>query len=331
MGGMTITKIQNRHKTLVPVDVFSHYGPAPSVVLRYSVLSIGAKGLYAYLCTYINLNEAKKGDMKAWPSRRRMQRELGISNNTLSKYLNELQALGFIAVKQTRVLREGRRVFGNNVYTLQRYVDLPVGLGGNTPFLEGVEKHCDSHFGIHGFFESGCLHTSNTIYSNTKDTRYNHLSVLYPEHSMRFDESTSSPQTTTDMLKETGLSVDDLIAFWNEQGVNPHDRLGNRTKTRIEKALVQALEDFSAQELLGSISTYSKMYKERRCAHKYRLVEFLEKRGYEHFLHEENWKWRTPREKLTREDFTYTETSQDLSVFSFLWDDEPREDEHEQD
>lgn len=54
-------------------------------------------------------------------------------------------------------------------------------------------------------------------------------------------------------------------------------------------------------------------------------MEFLEKKGYEHFLEETNWDRLPPREKITRADFTYAESKQDRSQFAWL-DPEDHED-----
>lgn len=85
------------------------------------------------------------------------------------------------------------------------------------------------------------------------------------------------------------MTHDTLITFWNQQDINPLHRLGENTKRRIQKALTEALEGFSKAELLATITTYSELYKAKKCDHKYRLVEFIERRGYEHFLNEKNW------------------------------------------
>lgn len=70
---------------------------------------------------------------------------------------------------------------------------------------------------------------------------------------------------------------------------------------------------------MGTITTYAKLYQARKATHKYRLVEFLEKRGYKHFLEEKNWDRTVAREPMTREEFTYGEPrKQDRSRFSFL-------------
>ena len=108
------------------IFVFGRYGLAPTFVFRNPELSVGAKSLYGYLSTFISGEQMKKKLFKAWPSRRRIQKDLNISGNTLSKYLQELKKMGLIKVKQSRqTLEQGRQVYGNNLYILQPYVKEP--------------------------------------------------------------------------------------------------------------------------------------------------------------------------------------------------------------
>lgn len=301
--------------------VFRHYGLAPSVVFRNSNLSIGAKAVYGYLTTFVNGEQMKQGSFKAWPSRKRILNELNISVNTLSKYLKELKDANLIKVEQgRRVLQEGKQVYGNNLYIMQPYIasseeegkerspeHLPSEGGTNSKCKQ--LKSCDAQemntSNIKDF--STINNKSNTI-SSTKNTAQNsgyRRTVAVTEESLSYQ-------------KENDLDIHALVKFWNEQGINIHPRLGERTKRRIQKALDEALEDYPLKDILSTIISYSKLYKDRRCNHKYRLVEFLEKRGYEHFLNEENWRSRNSQGPFQRDEFTYTEPKQDRSFFSFL-------------
>ncbi len=211
--------------------------------------------------------------------------------------------MGLIKVKQSRqTLEQGRQVYGNNLYILQPYVKEPEesrgALAQDKASLEKI-NYSDSDY------LNSCatpkMTTSNTmVLHNTKTNSNTDLSINLSEE--------SSPWPREE--RESNLTVDDLITFWNEQGVTVHSRLGAKTKARIDKAWGEALEDYSEAELLQAISNYSKLYKEKKCDHKYSLVVFLEQ-GYEHFLHKENWNRREPRAKIGRSDFTYTEPNQD--------------------
>lgn len=176
------------------VFIFDHYGIAPSVVLRNPDLSIGAKAVYSYLMTYVNSEQAKSGDVRAWPSRERMMAELGISVNTLTKYLRELKEAELISIEQTREQAEdGKTVYGRNIYVIHPYVPDPAQCHKNCDTEEEVSvtdfvtlKSCDTQK----------VNPSNTMsFSNT-----NSLSKT------RQDKSESSP--VFESLNEISATVE---------------------------------------------------------------------------------------------------------------------------
>lgn len=63
-----------------------------------NTISLKAKGIYAYLCSYAGSN------MVAYPSTKRITSEMDISVNSLHKYINELINAGYI-IKQAKAFR----------------------------------------------------------------------------------------------------------------------------------------------------------------------------------------------------------------------------------
>jgi hypothetical protein len=257
--------------------------------------------------------------MKAWPSRKRIEREMRISSNTLSKYLRELSDHGLIEIQQTRVVREGRSVYGNNVYVLRFPTNMARDTAGSTPTDTIVEEPSGSvSYPLDCYAASGLRERNTNSSNNTISSSVDHLSTLDPKGHAWSSKNTLSRRDVPVCAGEAqSLPVDVLIWHWNAQGVNPHHRLGSRSRWRLAKALEDALEDFSEEEILGAISTYSKLFSEGRCDHKYRLVEFMEKRGYEVFQHEGNWRRRASTGHI-HESVSYTPTHQDRRLFSFL-------------
>ncbi len=302
--------------------VFRHYGYSPTLVHRNPHLSPGAKGLYAYLSTFVNADQMKEGKLHAWPSRKRILKDMNISVNTFGKYLKELKEAGFLRVEQGRkTLKEGKQVFGNNLYIFQTYVTSPS--EGEISSTEDCDPEQNSHSESDqpNPCNSHQMNTSNTQgFSTTKNKSKINLSTTRQEEASQSQGQIMELEIWSYLKekKEKEIRLDDLIAFWNQAGINPHYFLGQNTRVRMQIALEAALEDHSLSELLGTITTYAKLYKARKARHKYRLVEFLEKRGYEHFLEEKNWDRLPPREKITREDFTYKESQQDRSRFPWL-------------
>lgn len=96
--------------------IFKHgYGLIAKSVMQNTELSLPAKGVYAYLCSY-----SGRG-IDAFPSRKKMCHDLNISNDSLGKYLKELKEKKYISVSQS--INEKNHKFANNIYTLN--INLP--------------------------------------------------------------------------------------------------------------------------------------------------------------------------------------------------------------
>lgn len=84
------------------------YGTIPKSVMQDQELSISAKAVYAYFCSYTGAGDT------CFPTRNKICFDLGIANNSLTKYLKELTTNGYLKVEQVK--ENGR--FSHNVYTL---------------------------------------------------------------------------------------------------------------------------------------------------------------------------------------------------------------------
>ena len=84
------------------------YGSVPKAVMQDQKLSIAAKAVYAYFCSFTGSGDS------CFPTRKKICYDLGISNDSLSKYLNQLIDNGYLIVEQIK--EKGR--FSHNVYTL---------------------------------------------------------------------------------------------------------------------------------------------------------------------------------------------------------------------
>ena len=84
------------------------YGTVPKSVMQDQDLSISAKAVYSYFCSYTGAGDT------CFPTRNKICFDLGIANNSLSKYLKELTTNGYLMVEQVK--ENGR--FSHNVYTL---------------------------------------------------------------------------------------------------------------------------------------------------------------------------------------------------------------------
>lgn len=84
------------------------YGTIPKTVMQDKELNIASKAVYAYFCSYTGAGDS------CFPTRKKICFDLGISNDSLSKYLNQLIDNGYLTVEQIK--EKGR--FSHNVYTL---------------------------------------------------------------------------------------------------------------------------------------------------------------------------------------------------------------------
>lgn len=83
------------------------YGQIPKIVMCDRELSVTAKAIYAYLCSYAG------GGNQAFPGTIRMQQDLCLSKDTFFKHLKLLEESGYITKIQT--VSEGNK-FANNIY-----------------------------------------------------------------------------------------------------------------------------------------------------------------------------------------------------------------------
>lgn len=84
------------------------FGSISKLAMQDRNLHINAKAIYAYF------NSFSGGGDSCFPTRKRICYDLGISNDTLSKYLRQLVDNGYIRVEQVK--ENGR--FSHNIYTL---------------------------------------------------------------------------------------------------------------------------------------------------------------------------------------------------------------------
>lgn len=84
------------------------YGNISKLVMKDRNLTIGAKAVYAYLCSYSGAGGI------AYPSRSLICHDLKISQETLSKHLKNLEEQGYILREQQR----SNGSFSHNIYTI---------------------------------------------------------------------------------------------------------------------------------------------------------------------------------------------------------------------
>jgi hypothetical protein len=86
------------------------YGTVAKKVMLDKNLSIEAKAIYAYLCTYMGAGDT------AFPSVSKMCFDLNISRDRFYKHFNMLLDGGYLSKTQAKFKDDGK--FANNIYKL---------------------------------------------------------------------------------------------------------------------------------------------------------------------------------------------------------------------
>ncbi len=92
------------------------YGIVAKMVMCDNSISIGAKALYAYICTFAG------SEKKAWPGRAKICSDLNISKDSFSKYIKELKTRNYIAVQHRK---NEKCQFIRNVYIIITQLEDP--------------------------------------------------------------------------------------------------------------------------------------------------------------------------------------------------------------
>lgn len=108
----------NRESNFIQVNgiMSKGYGFVPQSVMRKLGLSIEAKAIYAYMCSFAGAG------LTAFPSVELQLRELGIGNKRYYKHRKILEDLGLITIKMQRTTNEnGKKVRARNLYIIEQF------------------------------------------------------------------------------------------------------------------------------------------------------------------------------------------------------------------
>jgi len=152
------------------------YGIIFRSVMRDTSLSIGAKAVYAYLCTFAGNKKT------AFPSRKLMCHELGINKDTLTKYMRNLLDAGYIKKEQKKV--SGK--FAHNVYTIYDFPESP-----------STENTVSENFRLRKFPTPKISPTNNNSNSNNNID----LNNTYIVENVKFKEEKAIPNPKTDDIE----------------------------------------------------------------------------------------------------------------------------------
>jgi DNA-binding transcriptional MocR family regulator len=137
------------------------YGIVAKSVMTDKTVSLQAKGLYSYLCTFAN------ADHKAWPGIEKIMNDLGISRNSIFKYLKELKDKGYITTEQQQ---KNDGTYSTNVYNINLIPSTKnedTDTQPSTKSRDTVEPSIKKRYTVVCDTKSTSSFNKNTIYKNT--------------------------------------------------------------------------------------------------------------------------------------------------------------------
>ena len=112
-----------KYKPYPKCDAVKNYFPRPNEIFSLGLAS-GEIAVYSYL-----LYREDRKTFQCWPSYKTIGRAVGLSRNTVRKYVSGLEERGLIRTEPTKIYtRDGRTRNGNLLYTVR-------------PIREAVDKY----------------------------------------------------------------------------------------------------------------------------------------------------------------------------------------------
>ena len=134
------------------------YGNVAKLVMIDKTISVGAKALYSYLCSYAF------GKGEAYPTVERIMQELNISENSFRRYRKELEDKGYITIEFKNIKGTNR-----NVYKINNSVEQKKEPQNLTPSKFGtLPKSAPSKFGTQIIKDSKEYNNKNIINNKEK-------------------------------------------------------------------------------------------------------------------------------------------------------------------
>ena len=134
------------------------YGNVAKLVMVDKTITIGAKALYSYLCSYAFSKD------EAYPTVERIMQELNISENSFRRYRKELEDKGYITVEFKNIKGTNR-----NVYKINNSVEQKKEPQNLTPSKFGtLPKSTPSKFGTQIIKDSKEYNNKNIINNKEK-------------------------------------------------------------------------------------------------------------------------------------------------------------------
>ena len=182
------------------------YGFIPKAVMQDKNLSIATKAVYSYFCSFTGAGDS------CFPTRKKICFDLNISNDSLSKYLQQLVNNGYLQIKQ---IKENGR-FSHNVYTLPD-MKLPCPKISDTEETERGKTDT----------KSNSIKSNNVSKNNIENNIISEFETLWKMYPRK--------QGKTKALKAYQKAIKEGVSFETvEQGIKDYCEYIKKSKTKAE-------------------------------------------------------------------------------------------------
>ena len=207
------------------------YGQVKRSVLRDNTLSLDAKAIYAYFCSFAG------NSGKAFPLRDTIIKDLGISLKRYYKYLKELQDKNILIIKNTKT----KSGLTRNIYYINDSVE-------NKPCSQNDHIPCSQNDHI------PCSQNDHIEYNNRIITNNKTYNTIPPTPLSK--QEGDREEKNKDNLKNKKTTVYEnfekkFISTWNAL---PLKNIKVFTKTR-QTLLKQRLKEFSQEEIINTLES----------------------------------------------------------------------------
>lgn len=188
------------------------FGIIPKLVMQDRRLTIQAKAIYAYFCSYAGNGET------AFPSRDKIFFDLGIKKQAYYKHFNLLKEYGYIEVEQVR--ESGK--FKHNIYTIVQIINAPC-----TDFRDTVKR------------DTAKQDNNNNIDSKITEKKNN--SLVKSSLSSKKEEKQKEDQIKRDKTRQDKTDVAATLKAY-EQTLKENIEFNNLCNThKHDKAFIEEL------------------------------------------------------------------------------------------
>ncbi|SDC45473.1 conserved phage C-terminal domain-containing protein [Geotoga petraea] len=234
------------------------YGLISKEVMQSQELSIGSKALYSYLCSYSGAGNT------AYPSRKKICYDLGIHQDTLTKYLNELVVEGYIKKEQKNI----KGNFQRNIYLILAIREKPV-----------TEKNRNGKFPSREKPDTN----NNSINNNNSDNNNNKgiyiveiekiVNYLNDKSGKKYKHTTPKTQKCIRARLKEGFDFDDFKTVIDKKCKQWKDDPTMNRYLRPETLFSPKFEGYLNEEDTYETRRYSTYYQEDRRKEKLRKIK----------------------------------------------------------